>query len=75
MSKFQANLKKQTDRAFMIVLELTDKLVPAVILKFGNSPGVTFPFFADARGGIEACSEYMHSSVTVSIHKPATLVR
>jgi len=42
MSKFQANLKKQTDRAFMIILGLTDKLVPAVILKFGNSSVMAF---------------------------------
>ena len=44
MSKFQANLKKQTDRAFKIVLGLTDKLVSTVFLKIGNSLAMTFPF-------------------------------
>jgi len=75
MSKFQANLKKQINRAFMMILGLTGNLAPTVILIIGNSSEVTFPCFADDRGGIEACAGYIHSNVKASVHKPAILDR
>ena len=75
MSKFQANLKKQISRVLMMILGLTGNFAPTVILRIGNSSEMTFPYFADDRGGIEACTGSMHSNVKASIHKPAILDR
>ncbi len=58
-----------------MILGLTGKLVPTVILNFGNSLEMTFLCFADDRGGIEVGIRYIHSNVKASIHKPAILDR